>query len=153
MGYVFSGCCWWKHFLPENSNRSRKEHTPGGSPKYTYERISFINRQLRVWGIFQGSVGVFLETPNPQRLNVWDSYIYWPTWSLLVFHGKCRQIHEKRWVCLGLSGHIELESPKIWLWLVWWFHTSICDLRNHGILWRLQPLCNASTTYQPPPES
>ena len=37
---------------------------PQKSPKYKYERISFINRQLRVWGMFQGSVGVFLDGWN-----------------------------------------------------------------------------------------
>ena len=30
-------------------------------PKYQYERISFINRWLRVWGMFQRYVGVFLD--------------------------------------------------------------------------------------------
>ena len=31
---------------------------PFGAPKYRYERISCINRWLRVWGKFQGSVGI-----------------------------------------------------------------------------------------------
>ena len=36
------------------------QHTPG-RPKYQYGRIFFINRWLRVWGIFQGHVGVFSD--------------------------------------------------------------------------------------------
>ena len=36
------------------------EHTPG-IPKPSNERNSFINRWLGVWGMFQGSVGVFLD--------------------------------------------------------------------------------------------
>ena len=43
----------------KNSNRPL-EHTPG-TPKYKYGSISFINRCLRVWGMFQGSVGFFLD--------------------------------------------------------------------------------------------
>ena len=41
------------------------QQTPGiypRYPKYKYERISFINKWLRVWGMFQGYVGVFLDT-------------------------------------------------------------------------------------------
>ena len=46
-------------FTPE-CNRP-PEKNPRGTPKYKYERISFINRWLSVWGMFQGYVGVFLD--------------------------------------------------------------------------------------------
>ena len=55
-------------------NIPRKEHTRS-TPKYKYERISFINRLLRVWGMFQGSVETSLEWCSELFLLGGISYI------------------------------------------------------------------------------
>ena len=67
------------------------QHTPG-TPKYKYMkyvRISLMNRWFRVWGTFQGYVGLSFETPqnNPAilihiRLDdpVFCGPFFWAPW-------------------------------------------------------------------------
>ena len=67
------------------------QHTPG-TPKYKYlkyVRISLMNRWFRVWGTFQGYVGLSFETPqnNPAilihiRLDdpVFCGHFFWAPW-------------------------------------------------------------------------
>ena len=66
------GYCYWAGGQPK-IDASKLTSVPKKVPRKTpatypknhrntkHERISFINRWLRVWGMFQGGVGVFLE--------------------------------------------------------------------------------------------
>ena len=70
----FSG--WNNTSFEENSNNPL-EYTPG-PPRYNYERNSCINMWLRVSGMFQGFVGVFLES-----FHLLDDLMYICTYNII----------------------------------------------------------------------
>ena len=96
--------CWYRL-------RKTLQQTPG-TPKYKYERVSFTSRELMVWGLFQGSVGVFLD-------------IDYFTWLL----------HEqKRKQRSAFTNHIHPWYPKANQILVdvWWNNLFV-KIWNHPI--------------------
>ena len=60
-------------FLSEES-----QQIPGTYSKipqrYKYRRIFFINRCLKVWGMFQEYVGLILEFPFPPQIFPWNDW-------------------------------------------------------------------------------
>ena len=119
--------------LPAFRWRTRFQQTPGTYPQISensqYERIPFINRRIRVRGMFLGYVGIFFE-----KINAWEEK------NSRVRSSESHFCFQK---CHDLTVHIPMMFFKKCPWKFKDYHGPRKNREIHGLLFhRPKPTIN-----------